>query len=36
MKIYECPSKEETAKVIVQFLDQLFLQKESFLTKSLK
>lgn len=27
-EIYECPSKEETAKIIVQFIDQLFLQKK--------
>jgi phosphopantothenate--cysteine ligase len=26
--IYECPNKEETAKIIVQFINQLFLQKE--------
>ncbi|MBM7583916.1 phosphopantothenate--cysteine ligase [Bacillus pakistanensis] len=35
-EIYECPSKEETAKKIVQFIDQLLLQKELFHTKSSK
>lgn len=34
--IYECPNKEETAKIIVHFINQLFLQKEPLLKKSLK